>query len=100
MNGEKEPIDSVLKGIKDKLSELSGVGYRVIAVAYRDVENKASYSVEDEANLTFLGFAVFIDPPKRDAREAIARLKDMGVDVKILTGDNELVAKKICEELQ
>jgi Mg2+-importing ATPase len=100
-NGKKEPIGLFLKEIKDKLSDISGVGYRTIAVAYRAVgEPETCYSTEDEVDLTFLGFVVFIDPPKKDAREAVARLKSMGVDVKILTGDNELVAKKICEELQ
>jgi Mg2+-importing ATPase len=100
-DGKKEPIDLFLNEIKNKLSDLSGVGYRTIAVAYRTLgESKDCYSVEDEADLTFLGFVVFIDPPKKDAREAVDKLKKMGVDIKILTGDNELVAKKICEEIQ
>ena len=100
-NDRKESIDRFLKEIRNKLSDLSAVGYRVIAVACRTIgETKTSYSVEDEVDLSFLGFVVFIDPPKEDAREAVAKLKSMGVDVKVLTGDNELVAKKICEELQ
>ncbi|WXG43834.1 MAG: magnesium-translocating P-type ATPase [Promethearchaeati archaeon SRVP18_Atabeyarchaeia-1] len=98
--GKKEPIGSVLKIIEGKLSELSRVGYRILAVAYRNPPLRASYSSNDEVDLTFLGFLVFVDPPKEDARRAIAKLRGMGVDVKILTGDNELVAEKICEELQ
>jgi Mg2+-importing ATPase len=97
---KKEPIGSVLGHINDRLTQLSGTGYRVLAIAHRSVIPKDSYSPEDEKDLTFLGFLVFIDPPKKDATQAIAKLKDMAVDVKVLTGDNELVAKKICEELQ
>jgi Mg2+-importing ATPase len=98
--GKKELMSSVLKVINGKLADLSRVGYRILAVAYRNPPPRTSYSASDEVDLTFLGFLVFIDPEKHDAREAIAKLKDMGVDVKILTGDNELVAEKICEELK
>ena len=94
-----QPIESVRQIVDTKLAEESGAGYRTIAVAYRNVEPKPSYSVDDEARLTFLGFVTFTDPPKQDARQALDKLKAMGVDVKILTGDNELVAVKICEEL-
>jgi Mg2+-importing ATPase len=98
--GKKESVSSVLKTINGKLADLSRVGYRILAVAYRNPPPRTTYSVSDEVDLTFLGFLVFVDPQKEDAREAIAKLKDMGVEVKILTGDNELVAEKICEELQ
>jgi Mg2+-importing ATPase len=99
MAGIEQPIDSVQSSIDARLAENSGAGYRTLAVAARQVEKKSSYSVEDESNLTFLGLLVFTDPPKLDARQAVDRLKEMGVDMKILTGDNELVAVKICEEL-
>jgi Mg2+-importing ATPase len=85
--------------LDSKLATQSGAGYRTVAVAYRNVEPKTSYSIDDEAKLTLLGFITFTDPPKRDARQALDKLKAMGVDVKILTGDNELVAVKICEEI-
>jgi Mg2+-importing ATPase len=85
--------------VDTKLAEYSGAGYRSLAVASKTVEAKTSYSIEDESDLTLLGFLVFSDPPKKDARQAIAQLKEMGVNVKILTGDNELVAGKICDEL-
>lgn len=98
-DGETQPIDSVQKLIDAKLAEHSGAGYRTLAVACRTIEAKSSFSVDDESNLTFLGLLVFTDPPKTDARQAFDKLKEMGVDVKILTGDNELVAVKICEEL-
>jgi Mg2+-importing ATPase len=98
--GRSEPVDSVLELIKSKITDLASAGYRTLAVAHRNVDKKNSYSVEDESNLTFLGFLIFTDPPKKDAHEAVSRLKEMGVDVKVLTGDNELVAAKICEDIK
>jgi len=97
--GKKEPIGDVLKSIRAKFSDLSMQGYRVLAIASRSIDQKKAYTVEDEANLTFLGLLIFTDPCKEDAHQAIIKLKEMGVDVKILTGDNELVARKICEEV-
>ena len=54
----------------------------------------------DEADLTLLGYIAFLDPPKESAREAIAALASKGVQVKILTGDNEVITRKICHEVQ
>lgn len=99
-SGNIEPIDGYLGSINAKFSSLSLQGYRVLAVAYRGVELKKSFRVEDEMDLTFLGFLVFTDPVKADAHQAVTTLKEMGVNVKILTGDNELVASKICEEIK
>ena len=99
VTGEKVPLGSAQGLIDAKLAEYSGAGYRSLAVAFKIVEAKASYSLEDEFDLTLLGFLIFSDPPKKDAQQAIAQLKEMGVTVKILTGDNELVAVKICDEL-
>jgi Mg2+-importing ATPase len=94
-----DSIESVREKIDSKLASQSGAGYRTLAVAYRTIASKNSYTIEDESNLRLLGFLTFTDPPKKDAREALNKLKELGVDVKILTGDNELVATKICEEL-
>jgi Mg2+-importing ATPase len=96
---ENRPIESIQHLIDASLAEHSASGNRTLAVAYRHVERRKSYSAKDEVDLSFLGFLVFADPPKVDAREALDKLKELGVDVKILTGDNELVAAKICEEL-
>jgi Mg2+-importing ATPase len=62
--------------------------------------SKTAYSVEDEADLTLLGYIAFLDPPKESAREAIAALARKGVQVKVLTGDNEVITRKICSEVQ
>ena len=100
IGGKTQPMGTVLKAINAKFSKLSELGYRLLAVASKPIEAKNTYSVEDEAGLTLLGFLIFTDPPKKDAHQAVDRLKSMGVDVKILTGDNELVAKTICDELK
>lgn len=91
-------LGAVRQSIEAKLAEQASNGYRTIAVAYRTIEAKSSYSVDDESNLTLLGFITFTDPPKEDARQALEKLKAMGVEVKILTGDNELVAIKLCQD--
>ena len=75
-------------------------GFRVIGVSYKEIENNRShYSVKDETDLTFIGFMTFFDPPKESAAPAIASLNKHGITVKVLTGDNELVTKKICKEV-
>jgi P-type Mg2+ transporter len=73
--------------------ELFNQGLRVLAVAYRKVQPGATFSPADEHTLTLAGFLAFADPPSPDARASVAALKRDGVQVKILTGDNELVAR-------
>ncbi len=83
-----------------KARELNEDGLRVIAVAYREITHpKATYSAADESDLTLLGFIAFLDPPKESAGAAIAALNRSGVVVKVLTGDNEIVTRKICGEV-
>jgi Mg2+-importing ATPase len=91
--------DDVLAMADKKFYELSESGYRILAIAYKTIEAKPSYSTSDEVALTLLGFLVFNDPPKPSATAALKRLKELGVDTKVLTGDNALVAKKVYEEL-
>jgi Mg2+-importing ATPase len=80
---------------------LNSDGFRVVAVAYREIDPpQSAYSIKDEADLTLLGYIAFLDPPKESAREAIAELAHKGVQVKVLTGDNEVVTRKICHEVQ
>jgi Mg2+-importing ATPase len=100
IKGKRKPISTVQEPINAKFLELSQLGYRILAVAYRSVGAEKSYSAESEKDLTLFGFLIFTDPPKKDAHQAITRLKEMGVEVKILTGDNELVAKKTCDDLK
>jgi P-type Mg2+ transporter len=80
---------------------LNSDGFRVVAVAYKEMDpSKIAYSIADEADLTLLGYIAFLDPPKESAREAIAALARKGVQVKVLTGDNEVITRKICHEVQ
>jgi Mg2+-importing ATPase len=80
--------------------DLNSDGFRVIALAYREMPAGAkSYGVGDEKDMTLLGFFAFLDPAKESAGKAIARLRQNGVRTKILTGDNEIVTKKICTDV-
>jgi Mg2+-importing ATPase len=82
--------------------ELNGQGFRVIALAYKKMPNAPDepvYSVKDETDLILLGFLAFLDPPKDTAAEALKRLHSLNVDVKVLTGDNEIITAYICKEV-
>ncbi len=79
---------------------LSDEGFRVLAVASKGVsEEKPTYTFDDESALTLHGFVAFVDPPKETANESIRMLQDAGVDVKIITGDNERVTRHVCAAL-
>ncbi|WP_225896486.1 HAD-IC family P-type ATPase [Amazonocrinis nigriterrae] len=80
--------------------ELNEDGLRVIAVAYKELPpDQLTYSVVDECNLIMLGFIAFLDPPKESAAQAISALNHNGIQVKILTGDNEIIARKTCKDV-
>jgi P-type Mg2+ transporter len=82
--------------------QLNGQGFRVIALAYRQMPGATDepvYSVKDEADLILLGFLAFLDPPKESAVEALKRLRILNVDVKVLTGDNEVITSYICGQV-
>ncbi len=86
-----------LKRLRDELNE---EGFRVIAVGFKAITpGPKAFGVEDEANLIFSGFVAFLDPPKESAPEALRLLRTHGITVKILTGDNAVVARKICHEV-
>ena len=88
------------KKIEQKYYDLSSEGFRVLGVSYKTLkEEKTVYSVNDECDLVFLGFVAFLDPPKETAKESLQLLSNAGIELKILTGDNELVTRKTCEEL-
>lgn len=80
--------------------QLNEDGLRVIAVAYKELPpDQLTYSVVDECNLIMLGFIAFLDPPKESAAQAISALNCNGIQVKILTGDNEIIARKTCKDV-
>ncbi|CAN7581185.1 magnesium-translocating P-type ATPase [Pseudomonas sp. LjRoot277] len=83
-------------------NEYNEDGFRVLLVATREIpktQSKNQYKTADERDLVIRGFLTFLDPPKETAGPAIAALRDMGVTVKVLTGDNAVVTCKICREV-
>lgn len=92
--------DETKEQINKQFADASSQGHRVIAVAYKPVLPRAlDYSLQDEENLIFAGTISFFDPPKESVAAAIRDLEDLGVSIKILTGDNEFVARKVCEDV-
>jgi len=87
------------KKMQDNYYRLSSQGFRVLGVSYRRIEEKPAYSAKDERDMIFLGFIAFMDPPKESSKESLRLLKKAGIELKILTGDNELVTGKVCEQL-
>ena len=101
IDGETGPLDpSHFAQAQETTAKLNADGFRVIAVAFKEMPpEQTAYSVKDEAGLTLLGYIAFLDPPKETAAAAIATLKARGVQVKILTGDNDIVTRKICNDV-
>ncbi len=90
----------MLEDLKEEYKRLSADGFRVLAIAYRDIDAKqGAFTKDDESSLILKGYVAFLDPPKPSATKAILALKKLGVQVKVITGDNELVTKKICGEV-
>ena len=91
------PLDAAARSLIDaRYDAWSADGYRVLGVASRTVESRdASYSRDDERGLCFAGFLLFLDPPKPDARQTILDLGQRGVSLKMITGDNDKVARHV-----
>ena len=84
------------------IHDLNADGFRVIAIAYKYMpgdDDLPHYSVQDESDLTLMGLLAFLDPPKVSAQEALVKLHAHNVDVKILTGDNDVVTASICRQV-
>ena len=94
VDGNALPLDLARQGdILKRYEDWSGKGFRVLGVATKRVPKQAVYQRSEERELTFCGFLLFFDPPKPDASKAIADLCAMGVALKVITGDNDLVAR-------
>jgi Mg2+-importing ATPase len=99
-----DELHTMIPMIKDEVLEeyrsLSAQGFRVIALAYRDFDrSRETFTAADESGLVLLGYLAFFDPPKETAATALAGLRQRGVRAKILTGDNELVSRKVCADV-
>ena len=89
-----------LVNIQRVVEQLNSEGFRVIAIAIcEESSNKTVYNIADESNLILLGYIAFLDPPKESAKEAILAMQASGVEIKIITGDNEIITRKICHEV-
>jgi len=100
LDGKLSPMDpGLMKGLRDEYASLSNDGFRVLAVAVKELPGKQSCSKEDERDLVLKGYVAFLDPPKGSAAIAIQALHKHGVGVKILTGDNDLISRKVCRDV-
>ncbi|MDP3029788.1 MAG: HAD-IC family P-type ATPase [Deltaproteobacteria bacterium] len=92
-----------LGGIQERIQQLfaglSAKGFRVLGIAYRDVGPGVTITREHETDMTFLGLLALFDPPKHGIVETISHLKDLGVSLKMVTGDNQLVAASISKQV-
>ena len=99
--GEGKIVDlaTVRDRIQQHLEEFSNKGCRTLGVAYKNLGSASRMSKVDEAGMTFLGFLVLFDPPKANIIETIGSLKNLGVALKIITGDNHLVAANVSQQM-
>jgi Mg2+-importing ATPase len=107
LDGELLPMDNLLiEDLKEEYERLSADGFRVLAIASKEIMPRGvvagdatPYGKADEYDLVLNGYVAFLDPPKETAKAAIKALQDHGISVKVATGDNDLVARKICSEV-
>ena len=100
VEGKVQPIGGdAAKRFQQTSNELNSQGFRSLAVAYAEVPARANYSVADERNLTLAGFLSFSDQPLPDAAQVLASLKDDGVEVKVISGDNDRVTGHVCAQV-
>ncbi len=99
--GQTAPIDAtVLARLQDLHEDLGRDGFRTLGIAWRQVpQDHADAVLDDERDLTFAGYAGFLDPPKPDAAKALADLQADGVAIKIISGDNQWVTRHVCAQI-
>ncbi len=94
------PMEPILADdLMAEVNDLNSDGFRVLAVATKKLDKRDSYSKADESELVLTGYLAFLDPPKDTAGKAITVLRQHGITVKVLTGDNDLVTRKVCREV-
>jgi P-type Mg2+ transporter len=100
LDGKLSPIDpNLIVGLKEEYESLSNDGFRVLAVAKKELPGKQACSKDDERGRVLKGYVAFLDPPKDTAGRALDALHKHGVAVKILTGDNHLISRKVCKDV-
>ena len=94
-----ENIEKHLDAIQQQYQKFSDDGYRTLGIAIKEMPGTTTITRSDEKDLTFIGFLTFYDPVKADAPQIIQQLKDLGIQLKVITGDNALVAKHMGQTL-
>nr|WP_246437902.1 magnesium-translocating P-type ATPase [Prosthecobacter vanneervenii] len=94
-SGGDQPIEAFRDTLQQRFADYSHAGHRVLGLACRDVTDDPVINKDDEQDMTFTGFLLFDDPPKAGAAEAIQELRQLGVSLKVITGDNRLVAQRL-----
>ncbi len=100
VDNQQHPLDGSQARIENIYRDLCAKGYRSLAVAYAKVPAKEVYTASDETGLVLAGFLTFSDPPLATAKSTLDALRRDGIQVKILTGDNELVTQHICSQVE
>jgi P-type Mg2+ transporter len=98
-DGSQVAIDELRTQIQNHYEEFSRQGFRTLGVAYKSMDNLIQLDKTNEVDMCFLGFLLFFDPPKPGCTETIKQLQDLGVTLKIITGDNHLVAATVAKQL-
>jgi Mg2+-importing ATPase len=93
-------IAAVQEQIQQRFEEISHKGFRTLGIAYRDVGSATLITKDNEVTMTFLGFLILFDPPKPGINQIISQMKHLGVSLKIITGDNHLVAANVSQQVE
>jgi Mg2+-importing ATPase len=99
IDGKLVSITKVKARIQKTYEALSEKGYRTLGVAYKNLESKGPIHKEDEKDMVFAGFVTLFDPPKVGIGETIKSLKKLGIHLKVITGDNALIARSMSDEV-
>src|SRR5581483_3506741 len=99
VHGQAVPMQDARPGVEQTLRRTLEAGHRALALAGRTVDARDAYGEDDERDLELYGFLVFTDPPKADAAESVARLRRLGIELKVVTGDHEQTAAHVCTEV-
>jgi Mg2+-importing ATPase len=97
--GKTVPLDQARDRIDRLVADLSGQGYRVLAVAQRDLGSAGEVGAADEAHMTLVGFLTFLDPPKPGVDQTVRELNELGISLRLITGDSRLAAAHIAQAI-
>ncbi|HXB93872.1 MAG TPA: HAD-IC family P-type ATPase, partial [Puia sp.] len=97
--GEVLPLEDRRGSIMDQYRSMSAAGYRVLGIGYKKTSATHDFTREEEKDMVFLGFVTLFDPPKKDVGQTLVKLRQLGVQFKVITGDNALVADSIARQI-